>query len=89
MVGKNRRTAQAKGEGEMSTAPLTADEIDYIFEAGYAIRSRWISPREGYEHGIYLLGAEFPIAILKSERACYNFIRRKVEIEAELKKGRK
>lgn len=61
-----------------STILTTQEELDFIFEHGFTIRSQWISPMERVEFRVSRLGVEKVLAYRKSERAAYNFIVREV-----------
>ncbi len=55
---------------------LSKQELDFIKESGYTIRVKWISPAEGFEYRISLMGDEEVLAYRKSARAAFNFIMR-------------
>jgi hypothetical protein len=54
-------------------------EMDWLFDHGYTITSKWISPNEGYEYRLHKLGQEKVLAYRKSERACYNYAVRLID----------
>jgi len=60
---------------------LTADEFEFIFEHGYMIHCKWISPMERYQFSVDKMGhsgKDTPsLAYRKSLRAAYNFIRQR------------
>lgn len=71
-----------RATGEMSTARHLARDAERSASAlvgvpaGYTIRVAWISPMEGYEYRVSLMGQDEVLAFRKSERAAVNFANR-------------
>lgn len=81
------RAAAGRGEwrraaGELETARCLAQDAGRAARAlmgapaGYVIRVAWISPTEGYEYRVSLMGHDEVLAYRKSERAAVNFANR-------------
>ena len=51
---------------------LEADEVRWLYEHGYTVRSSWISPEEGWEYRLSHIGEEKVIAFRTTMRGCYN-----------------
>lgn len=58
---------------------ITAEELGWLFEKGYVIRSTWISPYEGFEYRLSEVGKESVLRFAASARACFNCAKRMIE----------